>query len=74
MVHVQVDVVERGRALVTGPGFSGRVWRQDRRLHVEDSDSETYVGAVTTYAEAGTRLARWHGHRHAVVVTVDRER
>lgn len=59
--RVYVDVVEPGRALITGPGMSGRVWRQRRRLHVEDTDSEQHVGTALTYADAGRLLADHHG-------------
>ena len=59
---VYVDVVEPGRALITGPGFSGRVGRQGNVFYVEDTDSETLVSsAAPNYTVAARKLAAFHG-------------
>ncbi len=61
MTRVNVDVVEPGKALVTGPDFSGYVARHDNgRLYVEDTDSETFIGYANSYRKAGELLAKYH--------------
>ena len=58
---VHVDVVEKGRALITGPTFSGYVARRDNgQLYVEDTDTEEFVGWARTYRQAGSLLAAHH--------------
>lgn len=72
---VYVDVVNRqaGHALITGPGFSGRVGRtKPRRFYVEDTDTEQLVAEVSSYAQAGRELARAHGLT-AFAVEIDYE-
>lgn len=69
---VHVDVVAPGQALITGPGFSGRAWRARGRVHVEDTDSEQYVGTARSYEAGGQLLAAYHGQPDQRV-KVDRE-
>lgn len=73
--RVFVDVVEPGRALITGPGFSGRVGRDGpRRFYVEDSDTEKLIAvAVRSYRAAGEAMARAHNLTD-YTITVDHER
>lgn len=67
MITVHVDVVEPGRALVTGPEFSGQIGRApDRppseRFYVADTDTGAVVGHAYTYSKAARLLAAHHGH------------
>lgn len=76
MKVIKVDQVAAGRALVTGPGFSGTAIREGRRLRVELTESDTvvmddpngYVGHTSSgkrrddaYRQAAGLLAARHG-------------
>lgn len=73
--RVFVDVVAPGRALITGPGFSGRVGRDGPcRFHVGDADTEKLIAVgVRSYRAAGDAMARAHNLSN-FTVTVDYER
>lgn len=79
-VVVRVDIVERGRAVVTLPAGGARIGRENGKYWAdiyEDSDVEAAAGqykeGFASYRAAGQWVARQHGYDGPLDIRVERD-